>query len=409
MIAPGHIWALQEGRGSDIFVVGSGPVIADGPPVDIGLPETGTRSSVTPVVQERTVDRASRAGVDTPFPPFPVHQNSRNSNDRLEALSTVPERPIINTAMPRFEINFLDNYTDEALVDEIRRVATQLSGTSLSAESFAEISGRVSISTIRRRFGTWRLALSKAGLEHLYGGRKVSEKMKQQPAKRLSKDDLIDELKRVHAILGTETMNRDQFNANSITSYEAIRRRFGWYEALKLAGIAPAPSANRKWTIEDCFENLATVWTHYGRPPSYREMFEPPSIVSGKGYDGRWGTWRKALRAFVEWSNLENDASTPGPIEPPEPQIEALIKPNVIRRAEEDNRQVGPRLRFRVFQRDRFKCVACGRSPATDLNIILHADHITPVALGGKTKIENLQTLCEGCNLGKGMLPPTHD
>ena len=315
------------------------------------------------------------------------------------------KRLIINTAMPRFEINFLDDYSDEALVDEIRRVATQHSGSSLSAETFAETSGRVSISTIRRRFGTWRIALSKAGLEHLYGGRKVSEKMKLQPAKRLSKDDLIEELKRVHAILGTETMNRDQFNANSITSYEAIRRRFGWYEALKLAGIAPAPTANRKWTTEQCFENLVTVWTHYGRPPAYREMFEPPSIVSGKAYDGRWGTWRKALKAFVEWANLENDTSAAESVEPQEPQLEVVIKPIIIRRAEENNRQVGPRLRFRVFQRDRFKCVACGRSPATDLNIILHADHITPVALGGKTVIENLQTLCEGCNRGKGMLP----
>jgi 5-methylcytosine-specific restriction endonuclease McrA len=25
--------------------------------------------------------------------------------------------------------------------------------------------------------------------------------------------------------------------------------------------------------------------------------------------------------------------------------------------------------------------------------------------LGGQTVIENLQTLCEGCNLGKGTLP----
>lgn len=106
-------------------------------------------------------------------------------------------------------------------------------------------------------------------------------------------------------------------------------------------------------------------------------MFEPPSVVSGKAYAGRWGTWRKALRAFVEWANSENDASALEPVERPEALSEAATKPIVIRPAEEDNRQVGPRLRFRVFQRDRFKCVACGRSPATDLNIILHADHIT--------------------------------
>jgi hypothetical protein len=85
--------------------------------------------------------------------------------------------------MPRFEINFLDDYTDESLLEEIRRVAARHTGAVLSAETFAELSGRVSVSTVRRRFGTWQVALSKAGLEHLYGGRTVSEKMKVQPAK----------------------------------------------------------------------------------------------------------------------------------------------------------------------------------------------------------------------------------
>jgi hypothetical protein len=308
--------------------------------------------------------------------------------------------------MPRFEINFLDDYTDESLLDEIRRVGAQHSGSSLSGRTFAELSGRVSISTIRGRFGTWQVALAKAGLKHLYGGRAVSDKMKDQPAKRLTHDDLIAELKRVHAILGTETMNKRQFNAHSITSYEAIRNRFGWHEALKLAGITPAQSGHCKWTIEQCLENLAAVWTHYGRPPSYREMFEPPSVVSGKAYDGRWGTWRRALRAFVEWANSEDDAgSAVGPPTQLEPVAEAPTKAVQVKHSEENQRQVGPRLRFLVFQRDRFRCVACGLSPATELNIVLHADHIVPVALDGKTVIENLQTLCQDCNLGKGKLP----
>jgi 5-methylcytosine-specific restriction endonuclease McrA len=52
--------------------------------------------------------------------------------------------------------------------------------------------------------------------------------------------------------------------------------------------------------------------------------------------------------------------------------------------------------------RDRFRCLACGRSPATHLNVELHADHILAVANDGKTTLENLQTLCQDCNLGKG-------
>jgi hypothetical protein len=305
--------------------------------------------------------------------------------------------------MTRFEINFLDDYTNDSLLDEIRRVAAQHSGTSLSSGTFAQLSQRVSVCTIRRRFGTWRNALSKAGLEHLYGGRKVSEKMKAQPAKRLSKTDLISELKRVHALIGTETMNREQFNAHSITSYEAIRRRFGWHEALRLAGIAPAPTAKPKWTLEECSENLAVVWTHYGRPPTYREMFEPPSTVSGKGYEARWGTWRKALQAFVSWANSDRKTDEASRVQDLAADQGVTAPP--VQRSEANQRQVGARLRFRVFQRDHFKCVACGRSPATHLGVVLHADHLRAVALGGKTVLENLQTLCDGCNLGKGALP----
>src|ERR1017187_6456957 len=308
--------------------------------------------------------------------------------------------------MPRFEINFLDNYTDESLLDEIRRVAAQSPGTSLSSDTFEQRSQRVSASTIRRRFGGWQNALTKAGLAHLYSGRKVSEKMKEQPAKRLTKDDLIADMQRVHSLVGRGFLTVSDFNAHSVTSVEAVRRRFGsWANALKEAGIAQSEMANKNWTDEDCFENLATLWTHYGRSPAYREMFLVPSTISGKAYDTRWGTWRKALQAFVAWANAESQASTPEYSQKLVPAIEKAVKPVVFRHAEEDKRQVGPRLRFRVFQRDRFRCVACGRSPATDLNIVLHADHITPVALGGKTVIENLQTLCEGCNLGKGKLP----
>jgi hypothetical protein len=91
--------------------------------------------------------------------------------------------------MARFQINFLDDYTDDALLDEIRRVASQCGDSPLSTEAFDRLSGRVSASTVRRRFGGWSQALEKAGFEHLYGGRTVSEKMRTQVGKRLGRDD----------------------------------------------------------------------------------------------------------------------------------------------------------------------------------------------------------------------------
>jgi 5-methylcytosine-specific restriction endonuclease McrA len=56
------------------------------------------------------------------------------------------------------------------------------------------------------------------------------------------------------------------------------------------------------------------------------------------------------------------------------------------------------------MRRDNFKCKNCGRSPATDTGIILHVDHIKAWANGGETILENLQTLCSVCNIGKSDL-----
>lgn len=61
--------------------------------------------------------------------------------------------------------------------------------------------------------------------------------------------------------------------------------------------------------------------------------------------------------------------------------------------------KVMPAIRWQVFQRDKWKCVACGRGSQNDA--ILHVDHIVPRSKGGKDTLENYQTLCDVCNLGK--------
>ena len=56
------------------------------------------------------------------------------------------------------------------------------------------------------------------------------------------------------------------------------------------------------------------------------------------------------------------------------------------------------------MQRDNFKCRICGASPALNAGVTLHVDHIIPCAKGGQATMENLQTLCSKCNLGKSDL-----
>lgn len=64
-----------------------------------------------------------------------------------------------------------------------------------------------------------------------------------------------------------------------------------------------------------------------------------------------------------------------------------------------------PSLRYAILLRDRFTCKGCGRSPNKGDEIKLHVDHVVAIALGGKTIPENLQALCDECNLGKGISP----
>ena len=70
--------------------------------------------------------------------------------------------------------------------------------------------------------------------------------------------------------------------------------------------------------------------------------------------------------------------------------------------------KVSNKLRFAVYKRDGNKCVRCGATEG------LEVDHIFPVSRGGKTEIDNLQTLCHNCNTSKannveeGAIDPRH-
>ncbi len=63
-----------------------------------------------------------------------------------------------------------------------------------------------------------------------------------------------------------------------------------------------------------------------------------------------------------------------------------------------ERKPIGKKLRFEVFKRDSFKCQYCG---AAAPDVLLHVDHIKPVAAGGTLEMTNLITACVSCNLGK--------
>jgi len=101
------------------------------------------------------------------------------------------------------------------------------------------------------------------------------------------------------------------------------------------------------------------------------------------------------LENFVAYINNEESTASEETIKNVE------IEPSTRHKT---SRTINWRLRFVVMRRDNFKCKNCGRSPATDPTIILHVDHIKAWANGGETVLENLQTLCSKCNIGKSNL-----
>ena len=60
--------------------------------------------------------------------------------------------------------------------------------------------------------------------------------------------------------------------------------------------------------------------------------------------------------------------------------------------------KVSNKMRFAIYARDGNRCRMCGRYFSSGLEI----DHIIPIAKGGKSTYDNLQTLCRSCNKKKG-------
>lgn len=208
----------------------------------------------------------------------------------------------------------------------------------------------------------------------------------------VSDEELIADLQRVAQSLSSDTVPQKKYGALGTFDYSTVIRRFGsWNNALRLADL----SISNEVDISDerLFENLLTLWQHLGRQPRRSELSSPPSAFSQTPYNRRFGSWTAALKAFVNYANGSNAESPVG-------------QPNDETTRRTTGRDPSLRLRWRVLQRDRFTCRACGASPALTSGVELHVDHIVPWSKGGETVLENLQTLCSVCNLGKSNVHP---
>lgn len=197
--------------------------------------------------------------------------------------------------------------------------------------------------------------------------------------------EILADMKRAAQAAGTEILSQRLYSEYGQFDPTTASKRFGsWNSAIAAAGLHPANEVN----ISDdrLFENLMTLWQHYGRQPRRSQLSRAPSCFSQSAYKRRFGSWGNALREFVAFANAQ-DARPPSIVE--------------TASGRKTGRDPSLRMRFRVMTRDGFKCRACGASPALTPGVRLHVDHIRAWSLGGETFDDNLQTLCEPCNLGK--------
>ena len=206
---------------------------------------------------------------------------------------------------------------------------------------------------------------------------------------------MLADVRRVAEKINKNSATMDEYKEFGKYHPTTLTRKMGsWFEILKKANL----EVNRSpinISEEELFRNLEEVWIKLGKQPGWTGTRKPLSKYTADTYANRFGTQRKTLEKFVAYINNEEDISSEEAIK--DLEVEPVTK-------HKTQRNINWRLRFIVMRRDNFKCKDCGRSPATDPSIILHVDHIKAWAKGGETILENLDTLCSKCNIGKSDL-----
>ena len=173
----------------------------------------------------------------------------------------------MNDNKHKFEIDFLESFDEETLLCEVKRVASRLpEDFPLSQTTFKTMSPRISVNTLRRRFGDWPAVLERAGLSSKLPSNMINlPKLKAQVGKGKSKIEIIQELRRVQLLAGTEWLTTEIFDLHSRMEADIVRARFGSFAlGLEAASIKSHPNSRKNVSVEDCFQNLALVWTTLG-------------------------------------------------------------------------------------------------------------------------------------------------
>lgn len=234
-----------------------------------------------------------------------------------------------------------------------------------------------------------------------------------QRSDKISREKIFEELEQVAKKLGYREFSSDEFNKNSEISSGTVKNTFGsWLKALTILkdklrekGLDLSVRKSRSNLINpteaQLFEEMDRIWKKLGHRPSSTEWKNSDPAFSYGTYRYRFSGWSNACLKFIEHKMGGSVIVEPAQEDASEVDTRITAEGKTQHIKVSYSRNIPMSMRVRVLDRDNFRCVFCGRSPATDIGIKLHIDHVVPFSKGGKTTIENLQTLCQECNLGK--------
>lgn len=179
--------------------------------------------------------------------------------------------------------------TEEELIKKLKDLARVLKHTP-SMREMAKTKNYPDPSTYQDRFGSWKKALKKAGLE--------------KSLKLISDKKLIRDLKRLAKELAHTPTYWEMAGLENYPHPRTYSDRFGsWGKAIKKAGLTPV---KKGYSDEELFRYMVRLKNKLGRMPYHQEMLDAEGYPAPTTYANHFGSWEKAKLAFQEWKKGKN-------------------------------------------------------------------------------------------------------
>ncbi len=190
-----------------------------------------------------------------------------------------------------------------------------------------------------------------------------------------------------------------------------VRGKINWWTDEFMEQFPPITPLRQmlKWSFDKNIHKIAFRSDPVIYPISSRELtakaFEivflypiyDSFIQISKGEPVRFKELLSKLNDFVWEVDIEELNDRFHELENQKKEVDGLLE--IATESASQRIKVMAAMRWRVLQRDNWRCVSCGRS--ADDQVILHVDHILPRSKGGLNELSNYQTLCSICNIGK--------